>query len=122
MLTRLKLGAAVTAVLLLGAYFLAQTATDKLNEKPVTVTVTWTPASGGVTLVVRVAAVYMVGNHTYHNSPFTETYDAKPGESVLVAVDPIISGPIVHCSIIIPGQPETKNEGGKHFTCLTTVA
>jgi len=116
-----KLGTgAVMAVLLLGTYVVAQLATGEARERPAHVTVSW-GGKAGVVLVVRIAGKYYVGGATFTKSPFEETYDVRPGDSILVAIDPVIPGTQMQCSIAVSGMPPVTNASASHFTCLTTV-
>ena len=49
------------------------------------------------------------------------TYDVRRGDSILVNVDPVVAGPLITCSIAVPGMPEKTNSGHGHTTCLVTV-
>lgn len=111
----------VMAALLLSAYFVSQVAKDRADERPATVTVTWKPNGAGVVIVVRIGGKFYVGGATFVTSPFHETYDVRPGDSILVVVDPVVAGPEIHCSIVVPRMPAVTNEGKGHTTCLTTV-
>lgn len=113
----------VMAVLLLFAYGVSQVTKDKAEERPATVTVSWEPERAGVVIIVRVGGVNYVGGATYVKSPFTETYDVKPGDAILVAVDPVVLGPKITCQILVRGMaPKTVGPLPGHTVCQTVVA